>query len=205
MEPRAPSIRLTKIRWGRPSSSSSRSMGAASGARAGSGSTTTIARSASARARAPSAWKPVPPGTSISAKFSPSQSKVMRLSSVDPPRARASGLKSPTLLFAAVSPCRSIVPLANSIASARQVLPAPAGPTSAMALVPLTASCRKLADCMVQLSFVPGLGRVESLQGASRAREAEASACPRHLASPRTRLWSPTCRALPPRYGRAVL
>jgi hypothetical protein len=69
----------------------------------------------------------------------------MRLSSVEPPRARASGLQSPTLVPFTVLPCRSIAPLAWSIASARQVLPAPAGPISAMALVPLTTLCMRVS------------------------------------------------------------
>src|SRR3954468_8479331 len=60
----------------------------------------------------------------------------MRLISVDPPRARASGLASPTLEPSATEPCRPIAPAAKRRASARLVLPAPPGPTSAMVLVP---------------------------------------------------------------------
>src|SRR5262245_46248660 len=40
----------------------------------------------------------------------------------------------------AVDPNRSVVPAANSIASARLVFPAPAGPTSAITRVPLVDS-----------------------------------------------------------------
>src|ERR1051325_2360028 len=60
----------------------------------------------------------------------------MRLSSVEPPRARASGLESPTLEPSATEPCRPIAPAAKRRASARLVLPAPPGPTSAIVLVP---------------------------------------------------------------------
>ena len=56
---------------GMPSSSSARRAGAASGARAGSGSTTTIAMSATASARDPSAAKPIDPGASRMANWSP--------------------------------------------------------------------------------------------------------------------------------------
>src|SRR5690606_34690850 len=56
--------------------------------------------------------------------------------SVDAPRARASGLASPTLLPLATLPWRWMAPVANNNASARLVFPAPAGPTSATALGP---------------------------------------------------------------------
>src|SRR5678816_2774105 len=58
----------------------------------------------------------------------------------------------------AVDPNRSVVPAANSIASARLVFPAPAGPTSAITRVPLVGSPA------MRLSFVP-FGRRESLLG----------------------------------------
>src|ERR1041384_7595015 len=60
----------------------------------------------------------------------------MRLSSVEPPRARASGLESPMLVLSATLPCRPVAPAAKRRASARLVLPAPPGPTSAIFLVP---------------------------------------------------------------------
>src|SRR6476620_6788730 len=59
------------------------------------------------------------------------------LSSVEPPRERDSGLESPMLEPLAVDPNRSVAPAANSIASAKLVFPAPAGPTSAITRVPL--------------------------------------------------------------------
>jgi len=58
------------------------------------------------------------------------------LSSVEPHRARASGLASPTLLPASTAPNRGMAPAANNRASARLVLPVPPGPTIAIALVP---------------------------------------------------------------------
>src|SRR5690349_4071825 len=56
----------------------------------------------------------------------------------------------------AVEPNRSVAPAANSIASARLVFPAPAGPTSAITRVPLD-GCPAM-----RLSFVPARAR-ESL------------------------------------------
>src|SRR5436305_15064753 len=59
----------------------------------------------------------------------------------------------------AVDPNRSVAPAANSIASARLVFPAPAGPTSAITRVPLVDSPA------MRLSFVPLRAR-ESLEEA---------------------------------------
>src|ERR1051325_10176536 len=84
------------------------------------------------------------------------------LSSVEPPRWRASGLEAPMLEPLAVDPNRSLVPAANSIASARLVFPAPAGPTSAITRVPL------LGSPAMRLSFVP-LRRRESLTRGAQA------------------------------------
>src|SRR5947208_11737311 len=53
------------------------------------------------------------------------------LISVDICRARASAAWSPTELPSRTLPCRPVVPLANSIASSRLVLPDKYGPTSA--------------------------------------------------------------------------
>src|SRR3569623_193145 len=64
------------------------------------------------------------------------KSKCIRLSSVEPALARASALPSPTLVPASTDPWRSIAPAAKRRASARLVLPAPPGPTSALARVP---------------------------------------------------------------------
>src|SRR3954453_10546944 len=62
----------------------------------------------------------------------------------------------------AVDPNRSVAPAANSIASARLVFPAPAGPTSAITRVPLVDSPA------MRLSFVP-FGRRESLTRGAQA------------------------------------
>src|SRR5919112_2326959 len=70
------------------------------------------------------------------AKSSSRYLKLYRLSSVEPPRCRLSGLESPMLEPLAVDPNRSLAPAANNIASARLVFPAPAGPTSAITRVP---------------------------------------------------------------------
>src|SRR5205823_15130090 len=59
----------------------------------------------------------------------------------------------------AVDPNRSVAPAANSMASARLVFPAPAGPTSAITRVPLVDSPA------MRLSFVPLRAR-ESLEEA---------------------------------------
>src|SRR5690606_12315246 len=64
------------------------------------------------------------------------------------------GLASPTLEPLAGEPWRSMVPEANSIASARLVFPAPAGPTSAIARVPLA-----IAPLGMRLSSVRLCGR----------------------------------------------
>src|SRR6476620_11359429 len=83
------------------------------------------------------------------------------LSSVEPPRWRDSGLESPMLEPLAVDPKRSVAPAANSIASARLVFPAPAGPTSAITRVPLD-GCPAM-----RLSLRPVHGRASrSLRGA---------------------------------------
>jgi hypothetical protein len=62
---------------------------------------------------------------------------VQRLSSVEPPRARASGLRIADAGSVGRRAEAVGAPAANSIASARLVLPAPAGPTSAITRVPL--------------------------------------------------------------------
>src|SRR5689334_11605682 len=58
----------------------------------------------------------------------------------------------------AVDPKRSVAPAANSIASARLVFPAPAGPTSAITRVPFEDSPA------MRLSLRPVRGRSESLK-----------------------------------------
>src|SRR5207248_1625446 len=62
----------------------------------------------------------------------------------------------------AVDPNRSVAPAANSIASARLVFPAPAGPTSAITRVPLVDSPA------MRLSFVRFTG-ARVAQGGARA------------------------------------
>src|ERR1043165_180702 len=63
----------------------------------------------------------------------------------------------------AVDPKRSVAPAANSIASARLVFPAPAGPTSAITRVPLE------VPPAMRLSLRPVRTLPESLQRARRA------------------------------------
>ena len=148
-----------------PSSSRARSAGAASGARAGSGSTTTIATSAIASARAPSAAKPIEPGHIDDGEL---VAEILEIVEIEFGRAAAlaaSGLELPMLEPLAVDPNRSVAPAANSIASARLVFPAPAGPTSAITRVPL--------DGCPAMRTLPssGYGR------ASRSRERRSGAC----------------------------
>src|SRR6476620_6631709 len=85
------------------------------------------------------------------------------LSSVEPPRCRASALESPMLEPLAVDPNRSVAPAANSIASARLVFPAPAGPTSAITRVPFEDSPA------MRLSLRPVHGRASRSHKGARA------------------------------------
>ena len=79
------------------------------------------------------------------------------------PRWRLSGLESPMLEPLAVDPNRSVAPAANSIASARLVFPAPAGPTSAITRVPFADSPA------MRLSFVRFTGARVALRKGARA------------------------------------
>src|SRR4051812_10983107 len=65
----------------------------------------------------------------------------------------------------AVDPNRSVAPAANSIASARLVFPAPAGPTSAITRVPFVSPA--LLSTMCDSPFVPLRARESLLEGRS--------------------------------------
>src|SRR3954452_10851748 len=67
----------------------------------------------------------------------------------------------------AVDPNRSMAPAANSIASARLVFPAPAGPTSAITRVPFDSPA--LLSTMCDSPFVPLQARGSLLEGRSGA------------------------------------
>src|SRR5207302_10826761 len=100
-------------------------------ARSTSGSHTTTTTSATSIACCASYNSSTEPGQSRIVHGSPRKVALATLISVDIWRARASAAWSPTELPSRTLPCRLVVPLANSMASSRLVLPDRYGPTSA--------------------------------------------------------------------------
>src|SRR5256885_2554227 len=100
-------------------------------ARSTSGSHTTTTTSATSIACCASYSSSTLPGQSRNVQGSSRKVALATLSSVDICRARASAAWSPTELPSRTLPCRPTVPLANSIASSRLVLPDRYGPTRA--------------------------------------------------------------------------
>src|SRR5579883_2907211 len=93
--------------------------------------TTTTARSATDSAAVMSAAKSAYPGASRRLTFTPSTSKGAMAIDTDSWRDVSSGSKSHTVLPRSTDPCRGIVPVAASSASASVVFPAPWWPTRA--------------------------------------------------------------------------
>src|SRR2546428_2521614 len=117
--------------WGMPWRLRNRNSALTVTARSASGSHTTTTVSATSIACCASYNSSTEPGQSRIVQGSPRKVALATLISVDIWRARASAAWSPTELPSRTLPCRLVVPLANSMASSRLVLPDRYGPTSA--------------------------------------------------------------------------